>query len=135
MQETDMMQMTLNSVFTTCLIPHKLTRAKKTRRQYLGVEHRFVIACDSEAWPRSQWSELLRQSIIDDEIWQAVEPYGPFFLLQLLVFPQLICADQVVCACAGACVGVCVCAPVPASVCHRLCPRALLPATFRPSIC
>lgn len=71
--------------------------------QRLGFEHWFAVACVSEAWPRSQWSELLRRSIIDDEIWQAVEPYGPFFLLQLLVFPQLICADQVVCVC------VCVC--------------------------
>lgn len=87
------------------------------RCQRLGVEHWFAVACVSEARPRSQWSELLRRSIIDDEIWQAVEPYGPFFLLQLLVFPQLICADQVVC--------VCLCVFMPASVCHWLCPRVL----------
>lgn len=63
----------------------------------------FVIACDSETCPRSQRTVLLGQSIIDDEIWQAIQPYGPFFLLQLLVFPELICADQVVCVCVRAC--------------------------------
>ncbi|KAL1258250.1 hypothetical protein QQF64_011494 [Cirrhinus molitorella] len=60
----------------------------------LGADLRLHVI---QTCPRSQWSTLLRQSIIDDEIWQAVEPYGPFFLPQLLVFPQLICADQVVC--------------------------------------
>lgn len=63
----------------------------------------FVIACDSETCPRSQRTVLLGQSIIDDEIWQAIQPYGPFFLLQLLVFPELICADQVVCVCTCLC--------------------------------
>ena len=79
----------------------------------------FVIACDSETCPRSQRTVLLRQSIIDDEIWQAIQPYGPFFLLQLLVFPERICADQVVCVC------VCVCVYMPMPVCHWLCPEAL----------
>lgn len=69
----------------------------------------------------------LRQSIIDDEIWQAVQPYGPFLLLQLLVFPELICAaDQELCA------YVCVSQRErererdSVSVCHYcLCPQAL----------
>lgn len=63
---------------------------------------RLVVACEScecETCPQLQQSVHLRQSIIDDEIWQADEPYGPFLLLQLLVFPELICAaDQELCA-------------------------------------
>lgn len=79
----------------------------------------------------------LRQSIIDDEIWQADQPYGPFLLLQLLVFPELICAaDQELCA------YVCISEAEreaergerdrerkgereTVSVCHCLCPQAL----------
>lgn len=93
---------------------------------------RLAIACESETCPWLQQSVHLRQSIIDDEIWQAIQPYGPFLLLQLLVFPELICAaDQELCVYA------CVSETErdrekereekreTVSVCHCLCPQAL----------